>query len=268
MRRRHLLSHACRLWLTPAALILSLALGLASSAMAADDKPLPPGWYDWPEETYEAQEEGIYPHGGAGPTLTLLYLDVDALNETVARQGPEWDAPPFSAGQPMLLWGGVGVGGVDSFRVGGGGASGELRKGSKAGASSLTLAYGSVLLQYVLRPGVDLKEAALAEPYPAGRFRLTLGGQIGFGGYQLRLTDNERPTQDFPAHREASQDFVLLAPELGMEFSLTPFTTLRLSASYFYPVALATHQPDPDIHPDPSIFQNLAVSVGLLFGTF
>lgn len=264
MKRPRLLHHAL-------ILALVLALTLASSPpVAANGKPLPPGWSDWPEETYDAWEAGVYPHGGGGPTLTLLYLDVDALNETIARQGPDWEAPSFTPGQPMLLWGGMGFGGADSFRAGGGGAGGELRKESGDGISSLSLGYGAVQFHYVLRPGVDLKEAAASvfEPYPAGRFRLTVGGQVGFGGYQLRLTDNERPTEDFPIHREASEIFVLLAPELGVEFSLTPFTTLRLSASYFYPVTFNTHQPDPYIYPDPTIFQNLAVSVGLFFGVF
>ncbi|BAS28272.1 hypothetical protein LIP_2431 [Limnochorda pilosa] len=250
----------------PAALVL---VALAAAPAAADDgDPTPPRWEDKTYSWHDDEMPVDFPEGGGGPALSLVLIDAEKLNVAVAAaQGDNWDVPSFEAGRPMLLWGGGGGGGFNSLRFGGFGAGGELTVDDSGGTSQFSLGYGGARFQYVIRPGVGR-----GETYPGGRLRFTLGGLVGGGGYELKLTDKRaEPTnvgRDYPIHRSASQGFVLLAPEVGMELSLTPVNHLVVSASYLYPVTLGSSNDDPGIRPDPAVIQNLSVTVALMFGLF
>lgn len=243
--------------------------------VAASGKSLPPDWAA-SKPDYTTID---FVQGGGGPSISLLYVDVDALNTLVEKANAQsgWQVPTFPSGQPLILWGGGGGAGGEHLRFGGFGAGGELVEETKGGAARFNLGYGGAFLHYVIRPGVET--AVLPEPwdpYPNGRLRFTVGGLLGGGGYELILTDNEGNTagedntagRDYPLHRNASQAFVLLAPEVGVEFALSSFTHLRLAASYFYALPVGGTKQDTHIHPDPSVVQQWNINLGLLFGIF
>lgn len=247
--------------------LLILAATLPAAASGKDALP------DWSASKPDSKTLSLSFQGGGGPTLSLLYLDVDALNALVekanAQEEPDWQVPTFAPGQPLILWGGGGSAGGERVRFGGFGAGGKVVEENNDGTARFSLGYGGAFLHYVIRPGVEapiLPEPG--NPYPNGRLRFTVGGLLGGGGYELTLTDKYDAPRDYPHHRTTSQAFVLLAPEVGVEFALTPFTHLRLAATYFYAIPVGGSKPDPAIHPDPSVVQQLAINLGLIFGIF
>lgn len=254
---------------TVALLTAWLLAGVFCLPAAASEKSLPA---DWSAAKPGAKDSEPAFQAGGGPTLSLLYLDVDALNTLIAKangQLPEWDVPVFSPGQPLVLWGGGGGAGGANLRFGGFGAGGELVEEDGKGAARFTIGYGGVFLHYVLRPGAGSPGVPEpSEPFPGGRVRFTVGGLLGGGGYDFTLTDKAASNRDFPIHRTASQAFALLAPEVGVEFALTPFTHLRLSGTYFYALPVGSTKQDREIHPDPSVLQQWSFNLSLLFGIF
>lgn len=248
--------------------LLGAATALPAAASGKEFEPT------WPPSKKTPSGPPAF-QGGGGFSLSLLYLDVDALNAKIqhAISQESWNLPTFTPGQPLVLWGGGGGAGGERVRFGGFGGGGELLEKSNNGASRFSLGFGGVTLHYVIRPGVESVALPHAgNPYPNGRVRFTVGGLVGGGGYELTLTSYSDPTgptgRDYAHHRTASQAFLLLAPEAGVEFALTPFTHLRVAATYFYAIPVGGEKLDTYIHPDPETVQRLGVSVGLIFGIF
>src|SRR5690606_30947816 len=142
---------------SPAILVITLLavclLGAATALpAAASGKEFEP---TWPPSKKTPSGPPAF-QGGGGFSLSLLYVDVDALNAKIQQASQEgWNLPTFAPGEPLVLWGGGGGAGGERVRFGGFGGGGELLEKSNNGASRFSLGFGGVTLHYVIRPGVE-----------------------------------------------------------------------------------------------------------------
>lgn len=202
--------------------------------------------------------------GGGGPFIMQFSPDLGELNR---KLNPVVGS--FEGGIRMI--GGGGLAGVSrNVRLGGLGAGGSKKIEGNGREAELSIGYGGFLAEYVL---------------PLGRIQCFLGGVIGWGSIDLRLSranwnmswndfwndfeGDSLSSNDYSGHLTSS--FFCYEPYVGLQLAFTQWLYLRGSIGYFGANVDKGGWKESGIklHDSPAIdISNYRAQVFLLFGWF
>jgi hypothetical protein len=187
-----------------------LLLPVSGLAQSTDDDDF------WATE--EVEDEFISGTGsGAGPAMIRYEQDLDDVNRELGLAGLQ------TLPEKTLYWGGaawVGIATGERFfvAIGGGGYGGSDR--AATGGDVAEWSHGAGYL-------------AIKGIYPLHRRLFLEGGvQLGGGSSSFYVEDRDAPSGLIRVHARGDRDFLLLRPQLGLDFRLARWVGVLVEGGY------------------------------------
>jgi hypothetical protein len=225
------------------------------------------------EEIPQIEEKVPYFAVGGGATGTLLFANFDALN----LEATNFFSTSVSFGSTLFLSGGQGFVGFPFI------ANSRIGIVAMGGSSSLmqdrTIA--GVETSRRMQVGVSLTGVSFDYAFtPAKGLAVVPGATVGFGAMTVNTSSSlkSRAWTGIPGTpnannfaQELRSNFIMLQPNLNIEYTFTPFTMLRVNAGYSYSImgdwktdGLSTMSGVPDA----INARGLTLQAGIFFGLF
>lgn len=198
---------------------------------------------------------------GGGPDFLYFPAKLDTLNVYLKDVVGTFDEPIFltGGGGCVTVW--------KNLRIGGMGASGKLKITGNKRKAELSLGYGGFLAEYAI---------------PLRKFKILLGGVVGHGGVDLRISrashlnwddlfDNLKSDSVPGTHLEADLEnsFFHYQPYLGIQFALSPWCYLIGKGGYIGTKLGEWNQMGMELADYPKMdFSNYFFSLGVYLGYF
>jgi len=224
-------------------LILALSLCVLTLAVFGDDEPA---------EFTEPMESTVRYGGGGGPMPSLLFLDLDDLNDAIT----DADYPQIS--QVLFATGGGGYGGdLDGIRIGGFGIAGDTLSVSASRSVSFDLAYG----------GMMIEKATHTED----NFTVVLGTMLGFGNLDLRfissLPETFEDAVNNPFVSSMTKGFYAVQPYIAFESKPYSWMWARFQLGFLWTLAGDWSFEDAEFPGPPRALGGLTASLMIRFGS-
>lgn len=160
--------------------------------------------------------------GGGGPMPTLLFLDLEDLNDAIT----DGDYPQLT--QVLFGNGGGGYGGAkDGLRIGGFGLAGDTLSLSDTRSVSFDMQYGGMIIEKAVRNDKD--------------FTVVLGTLLGFGCLDLRFVNGVPSTFEdaiaTPFVSSMSKDFYAVQPYIAFESNPFSWMSARFQLGFLWTLA-------------------------------
>jgi len=189
--------------------------------------------------------------GGGGPMPSLLFLNLDDLNEAIVDGGYPQLSPILFAN------GGGGYGGlIDGFRVGGFGLGGDTTSISDSRYVTLDLEYGGLLIENAVQSEAD--------------FTILCGALLGFGSLDLHFVEGEPETFEEavanPFISSISKEFYAAQPYIAVEAKPFSWMWLRFQVGYLWTLPGKWNYGDTAFSGPPQTLGGPTVGIMIRFG--
>jgi hypothetical protein len=224
------------------------------------------------EEIPQIEEKVPYFAVGGGFTGTLLFTNFDALNSTAS----DFFGTSVAFGSPMFMTGGQGFVGFPFI------SNSRLGIVAMGGSTTLTQDRSINSVETTRRVQYALSLTGITFDYaftPIKGLAILPGAMLGFGTMSITSSSSLKTrvwsgigmTNVNNFSQELRSSFIMIQPNLNIEYSFTPFTMIRFNAGYSY-TTMGDWKVDGSTTmtgvPDAINGRGLTLQAGIFFGLF